>query len=113
MAFVGAALKCHHKYSFNRFNWVYINTLPQNLGVKKLRVIGLKMKQDLIYGYWHEIKGKIRHQWGNITDNDLLKMKGSLEELSGVIQQRHGYKKDQAQKEILEFLKKNNIVSKE
>ncbi|MBX9805864.1 MAG: CsbD family protein [Alphaproteobacteria bacterium] len=71
------------------------------------------MDENLMQGYWHELKGKVRHQWGKITHDDLEKMKGSIEELSGVIQQRHGYKKDQAQKEILEFLKGHNIISKE
>jgi uncharacterized protein YjbJ (UPF0337 family) len=68
------------------------------------------MNQDLVKGYWHELKGKVCHQWGNVTDDDVLKMKGSIEELSGIIQQKHGYDKDTAQKEILEFLNKHNIV---
>jgi uncharacterized protein YjbJ (UPF0337 family) len=65
------------------------------------------MNKDIVQGHWQEIKGKLRQQWGQLTDNEITQMKGSYEELSGVLQQKYGYQKDQAKKEIDTFLKKN------
>ncbi|HXF90819.1 MAG TPA: CsbD family protein [Candidatus Nitrosotenuis sp.] len=66
------------------------------------------MNKDIIEGKWHEIKGKLKQQWGKITDNDILKMKGTHEELCGIIQEKYGYQRDKAEKEINEFIHKNN-----
>jgi uncharacterized protein YjbJ (UPF0337 family) len=65
------------------------------------------MNEDIVKGKWHEIKGKVKQQWGKLTDDDIAKLKGSYEELSGVIQKNYGYQKDKAQSEIDAFLKKN------
>lgn len=62
------------------------------------------MNQDIIKGQWHEIKGKLKQQWGKLTDDDVTKMQGTFEELSGVLQKKYGYQKDQAEKEINSFL---------
>jgi uncharacterized protein YjbJ (UPF0337 family) len=65
------------------------------------------MNQDIVAGKWKEIKGKLTQQWGNITDNDITQMKGTHEELQGLLQSKYGYQKDKAQKEIDTFLKLN------
>lgn len=65
------------------------------------------MDKDIVKGKWHEIKGKVKQQWGKLTDNDVAQLKGSYEELSGLLQKGYGYKKDEAKKEIDSFLKKN------
>ena len=65
------------------------------------------MNEDIIKGNWKEIKGKIRQQWGKLTDDDISQMQGSYEELEGKLQSAYGYQKDQTKKEIDEFLKRN------
>jgi len=65
------------------------------------------MNKDIIQGNWKEVKGKIKHQWGKLTDNDITQMKGSYEELSGTLQKRYGYQQDQAKKEIDKFIDNN------
>jgi uncharacterized protein YjbJ (UPF0337 family) len=65
------------------------------------------MNKDIIQGNWTEVKGKIRQQWGKLTDDDLSTMKGSYEELAGKLQASYGYHKDQAKKEIDNFIKKH------
>lgn len=57
-------------------------------------------KKDMLVGKWHELKGHVRHQWGKLTDDDVEKLSGKAEELAGVLQQRYGYTKEQAQAEI-------------
>ena len=66
------------------------------------------MNKDIIKGKWHEIKGKVKQQWGKLTDDEITKMDGSYEELEGILQKKYGYHKDQAEKEIQRFLDKNN-----
>lgn len=65
------------------------------------------MNKDIIKGNWKEVKGKIRQQWGKLTDDDVEKMKGSHEELVGKLQSTYGYQKDQAQKEVDDFVTRN------
>jgi len=60
--------------------------------------------QDIILRKWHELKGQVRQQWGKVTDDDLTKLSGKTEELVGVLQQRYGYGKVQAEIEIKHWL---------
>jgi len=50
-----------------------------------------------IKGDWNVLKGKLKQQFGNLTDNDLLYIKGKEEELIGRIQQRIGKTKQEIQ----------------
>jgi uncharacterized protein YjbJ (UPF0337 family) len=67
------------------------------------------MNQDIISGKWKEIKGKIHQQWGEITDDDVAKMKGTQEELQGLLQKKCGYQREAAEQEINNFVKKNGF----
>ena len=62
---------------------------------------------DILLGKWKELKGQVRQQWGKLTDDDLLKLSGKAEELSGVLQQRYGYDKAKADAEINNWLSKH------
>jgi uncharacterized protein YjbJ (UPF0337 family) len=55
---------------------------------------------DLVIGKWHELRGLARQQWGRITADDLTRLSGKIEELSGVLQQRYGFGKAQAKTEV-------------
>lgn len=66
------------------------------------------MNIDIIKGQWHVIKGKLKEQWGKLTDDEIIEMEGSSEELAGVLQKVYGYEKDEAHKEIKKFIDKNN-----
>lgn len=48
------------------------------------------MNKQVLKGNWHEIKGKLKQQFGNLTDDDLLYTEGKEEELIGKIQKRTG-----------------------
>jgi len=61
--------------------------------------------KDILQGRWHELKGKVRHQWGRLTDDDFTKLSGKTEELAGALQQRYGYSKAQAVMEINKWLR--------
>ena len=61
--------------------------------------------KDILLGRWHELKGQVRQRWGKLTDDDLARLSGKTEELVGVLQQRYGYGKAQAEIEINNWLR--------
>jgi uncharacterized protein YjbJ (UPF0337 family) len=44
--------------------------------------------------------GKVQKQWGKLTNDDLDVIEGDRKELCGRLQQRYGYAKEQAEREI-------------
>jgi len=46
------------------------------------------------------MKGKVKEQWGKLTDDDLDVINGKREQLEGKIQERYGYEKDRTKKDI-------------
>jgi len=61
------------------------------------------MNWDQVQGKWKQIKGSVRQQWGNLTDDDLAKINGSREKFVGVLQKRYGLAKEEAQKRADEW----------
>ncbi|MCA9165036.1 MAG: CsbD family protein [Pirellulaceae bacterium] len=61
------------------------------------------MNWDQIEGKWKNFKGRARQQWGKLTDDDLDQAKGRREELAGRVQERYGYEKERAEREVDEF----------
>lgn len=51
-------------------------------------------------GNWNEMKGKIKQQWGDLTDDDLQFMEGKEDELIGRIQKRTGEARETIREKI-------------
>lgn len=66
------------------------------------------MNWDRIEGNWTQFKGKVQQQWGDLTNDDLDVVEGKRKELSGKIQERYGLAKDEAEKQIDDWLTKVN-----
>ena len=64
------------------------------------------MDWNRIEGNWKQLKGKIREQWGHLTDDDLDKIAGKREQFEGKIQERYGITKDQARKDVDDWIKR-------
>ena len=58
------------------------------------------MNWDLIKDNWKVFRGKVKQEWGRLTDDDLDVIDGEREQLAGRIQEKYGWTKDQAEKEI-------------
>jgi len=63
------------------------------------------MNQDEVGGNWKQFKGKVKEKWGKLTDDDMTVIEGKRDQLVGKIQERYGYGKDQAEKEVGEWEK--------
>lgn len=61
------------------------------------------MNWDRISGNWKQFTGKVKEKWGQLTDDDLTAIEGKQEQLAGKLQERYGYGKEQAEREIKEF----------
>jgi uncharacterized protein YjbJ (UPF0337 family) len=61
------------------------------------------MNWDRIEGNWKQAKGKIKEQWGRLTDDDLDIINGKREQLAGKIQHAYGVSKDEAEKQLSRF----------
>ncbi|QIL79905.1 CsbD family protein [Diaphorobacter sp. HDW4A] len=58
------------------------------------------MNEDTIKGNWKQFKGKIKEQWGKLTDDDLDVINGQREQLVGRIQERDGIAQDEAERQV-------------
>jgi len=61
------------------------------------------MNADVFKGQWHQVKGAVKAKWGKLTDDDLDRVSGNTETLIGRIQERYGYARDQAKREVDDF----------
>ncbi len=61
------------------------------------------MNWDQMEGRWKQWKGSAKEKWGRLTDNELTMIAGKREQLAGLLQERYGYEKDEAEKALVEF----------
>lgn len=61
------------------------------------------MNEDTIKGNWKQFKGKVKEQWGKLTDDDLDVINGQREQLVGKIQERNGIAKEEADKLVKDW----------
>lgn len=62
------------------------------------------MNWDRIEGNWKQFKGRVRSEWGRLTDDDLDRIGGDRERLEGIIQERYGMARDDAHRKVDDWL---------
>ncbi|MFZ4661932.1 MAG: CsbD family protein [Caldilineaceae bacterium] len=67
------------------------------------------MNSDILKGKWNQVKGSIKQQWGDLTDNDIARIEGNYDEFVGVLQERYGYTRDRAQQEVDNYLNRERV----
>ena len=75
--------------------------------INKMKRRGI-MNKDIIQGRWKEIKGQLKQEWAKLTDDEINEMKGNYDELEGCLQKNYGYKKEEAERRINEFVDKHH-----
>jgi len=61
------------------------------------------MNWEIAQGNWKQFKGKVKSQWGKLTDDHLDVIAGRRDQLVGRIQEAYGITKDEAEKQIKSF----------
>lgn len=65
------------------------------------------MNKEQAAGNWDILKGKVKEQWGKLTDDDLTVLEGNRDQLAGHVQKRYGIAKEEAEKQVREFQSAN------
>ncbi|HKW02248.1 MAG TPA: CsbD family protein [Vicinamibacterales bacterium] len=71
------------------------------------------MNKDQLQGKWHQVKGAVKAQWGKLTNDDLDEIDGNLERLVGIVQERYGYARDRAAREVEDFQRRHASAAEE
>lgn len=58
------------------------------------------MNREQIEGLWNQLKGEVRANWGELTDDDVERVGGNMDQLVGVIQERYGIRKEEAERQV-------------
>ncbi len=61
------------------------------------------MNWDIVKGNWKQTTGKVKAQWGKLTDDDLDVIAGNRDQLMGKIQEKYGLSRDEADQQIKAF----------
>src|SRR5688500_3763129 len=61
---------------------------------------GYVMNEDIFSGKWKEMRGTIRSWWGRLSDDDLERIGGQKDKLIGLVQERYGQSREQAEREV-------------
>jgi uncharacterized protein YjbJ (UPF0337 family) len=65
------------------------------------------MNNDQIAGKWKQMKGEAKVMWGKLTDDDLDIAEGHADKLRGLVQERYGRSREEAQREVDDFLSRH------
>jgi len=61
------------------------------------------MNWDRIKGDWKQFKGRVKEQWGDLTDDHLDQIEGQREQLVGKIQKQYGITRDEADRQVRDW----------
>ncbi len=80
-------LGCSTSNEAHVLSWVrqYINKNQTEMGAQ----------EDKLKGNWNQIKGKLKQQYGDLTDDDLTYTEGKEDEMYGRLQEKLGKSKDE------------------
>ena len=60
--------------------------------------------EDQFNGNWKQLKGALKENWGEFTDDDLLAIEGRSDRFEGKLQERYGERKEEVRAWVDEWL---------
>ena len=70
------------------------------------------MNKDTFEGNWKQFKGKLKERWGELTDDDYSIIEGRRDRLAGVIQERYGIAREEAERQVKEFSERYTMAGR-
>ncbi|WP_306151766.1 CsbD family protein [Roseovarius sp. MMSF_3281] len=58
------------------------------------------MNWEQVQGKWDQVKGSARIEWAKLTDQDVEKIAGERDKLVGLIEEKYGRTKEEAEEEV-------------
>ncbi|HEX9027541.1 MAG TPA: CsbD family protein [Anaerolineales bacterium] len=71
------------------------------------------MNTDVLSGMWKQLRGQVKQTWGKLTDDDLTQINGQRDKLIGKLQERYGYSRMEAERELDNFLRSTGNAGKD
>lgn len=62
------------------------------------------MNKDVFEGKWKQIRGQVKETWGDLTDDELDQIAGRYDQLVGLLQEKYGYRRQEAEAEVDDLL---------
>jgi uncharacterized protein YjbJ (UPF0337 family) len=62
------------------------------------------MNWDQVAGNWKQFQGKVKENWGKLTDDDVNVIEGRRDQLVGKVQERYGIAREEAERQVADFL---------
>lgn len=66
------------------------------------------MNLDILKGNWKQLRGNMKSEFGKLTDDEIMQAEGEASKLAGLIQEKYGLTKDEAENRINAFLRKHS-----
>jgi uncharacterized protein YjbJ (UPF0337 family) len=63
------------------------------------------MNDDVFTGQWTQLRGSLKSWWGRLTDDDLDRIGGQKDRLVGLVQEKYGQTREQAEREVEQRLR--------
>ncbi len=61
------------------------------------------MHWDIVQGNWKYFKGKVKAEWGKLTDDHIDEIAGKRDQLAGTLQRLYGVTKEEAELQVRRF----------
>lgn len=58
------------------------------------------MNRDQLQGQWKQLMGKIKQEWGDLTDDEIAQAEGNRDVLIGKIQAKYGGTKEEISRKL-------------
>jgi uncharacterized protein YjbJ (UPF0337 family) len=58
------------------------------------------MDEETLRGEWAQLKGRVRREWGKLTNDDIAAIQGDREVLVGRLQERYGHTREEVEREL-------------
>ena len=71
------------------------------------------MNQDILKGKWKQWVGNLKQKWADLTDDDWKHIDGDKDRLIGKVQERYGYARDRASREVDDYLREQDLRDRE
>ena len=64
------------------------------------------MNWEQIAGGWEQFQGQARAKWGELTDDELEQVAGNRDRMVGLIQQKYGDNKADAERKVDDWMRR-------
>jgi len=68
------------------------------------------LNKNIMVGKWEQIKSRVKQRWGRLSDDQLDRISGYYDELTGLIRERYGYTMEKARKDVDEFIQRLDLL---